>query len=132
MGDIAGTLRLHWSVEEADRLSELLARGCTLSQVCREFPHRSREHLRRRMKDVAAGDVAAALAITSRSRANPDHLTRAVQAHLVAMLRSRGYRRWKAPLWPGGPSPADLEREVWPTWAAEVRLLIAQLDEEEG
>jgi hypothetical protein len=126
------SLNLHWGVDEAAKLDDLLARGCTLSQVCREFPHRSREHLRRKMKDVAAGDVAAELATSSRSRANPDHLVRAVQAHLVAMLRQRGYQRWDEPLWPNGPSPADLEREVWPTWAAEVRLLIAQLDEEEG
>lgn len=63
-------------------------------------------------------------------RANPaesNERLMAIQARLCELLHARG-ASWEEPLWPDGPSPADLERQPWPTWASEVRLAIARQD----
>ena len=124
MGNVTGSMRsTQWTPEEAAKMDTLLRRGATMNQIARAFPERSRELLRNRAKDNVAGTVARAC----RNRQDQDSTLRAIQARLCELLHARG-ANWEEPLWPNGPSPADLERQPWPTWAAEVRLAIARLD----
>lgn len=52
---------------------------------------------------------------------------RTLQDELLGKLRGTSVV-WIKPLWPGGPSPLDLEHGVYPRWAGPMKAMLVSLE----